>query len=70
MRSNTLPLDIAESGSHLVQLHDASNVHALTTNVVSFLAEGLNAGGSALVIATPPHRETFLREMARTGIHC
>jgi hypothetical protein len=68
MRSNSLPLDIAESGSHIVQLHDASNVQALTTNVVSFLAEGLNAGGSALVIATPPHRETFLREMARTGI--
>lgn len=67
MRSNSPPLELAMQGSHVVQLHDA-NVQALTTNVVSYLADGLNAGGSALVIATPQHQQAFLREIARTGI--
>jgi hypothetical protein len=68
MASNSLSSDGAESRSHLLQLHDAKNVRALTTNVVSFLADGLIAGGSAMVIATAQHREAFLREIARTGI--
>jgi hypothetical protein len=43
-------------------------VQALTTNVVSYLAEGLKEGGSALVVATLQHREAFVRETLRTGI--
>lgn len=68
MPSNSPQRDIAQAGSHVVQLHDARNEQALTTNVVSYLADGLNEGGSALVIATPQHREAFLREITRTGI--
>jgi hypothetical protein len=68
MRSNSLPSDGAEARSHVVQLHDATNMRALTTNVVNFLAEGLNSDGSGLVIATAPHREVLLRELARAGV--
>jgi hypothetical protein len=68
VRSTSQQADTAGSGSHVVQLHNAKNADALTTNVVSYLAAGLNGGGSALVIATPQHQEAFLREIARTRI--
>jgi hypothetical protein len=67
MRSNSPQSDV-EAGSHVVQLHNARNAQALTTNVVGYLAEGLNDGGSAIVIATPQHREAFEREILRSGI--
>ena len=67
MLSNSAPHDAAGQGSHVVQLHDA-NVHALTSNVASFLVEGLKAGGGAVLIATPLHAASFVREIARSGI--
>jgi hypothetical protein len=63
----SVPREAANHSSHVVQLHDA-NVQALTSNVASFLVEGLYAGGSAVVIATALHSALFLREIARSGV--
>jgi hypothetical protein len=56
-----------DNGSHVVQLHNAS-AQALTTNVVSYIADALKQGGGALVIATSSHRESFIQGVARTGV--
>jgi hypothetical protein len=52
--------DVLETaGDHLVQFYDADPA-ALVANVAAFIDEGLNAGDSIVVIASPEHRDAFL----------
>jgi hypothetical protein len=51
---------------HLVQLYEA-NQQVLEHNVTCYLSEGLKRGSALLVIATPQHRELFLRGLTRVG---
>lgn len=46
-------------GSHLVQFYGA-DPSALVHNVAGFIEEGLEAGDSVLVIATPAHSDAFM----------
>jgi DcmR-like sensory protein len=46
-------------GNHLVQFYDADPA-ALVANVAGFIDDGLQAGESVVVIATPEHRDAFL----------
>ncbi len=55
-----LQRDVLETaGNHLVQFYDADPA-ALVTNVATFISEGLNAGDSIVVIASPEHSDAFL----------
>jgi hypothetical protein len=52
--------DVLETaGNHLVPFYDA-DASALVTNVATFIDDGLNAGNSIVVIATPEHADAFL----------
>jgi hypothetical protein len=52
---------------HLVQLY-GSDPRALVRSVGRYLADGLNAGEGAVVIATAAHRGFFLDELRALGI--
>lgn len=58
---------VREPGSHVVQLH-GSDEQILKSSAVSYLADGLNLGGGALVVATVAHIESFGRELSRVGV--
>jgi hypothetical protein len=52
--------DVLEmAGDHFVQFYDADPA-ALVANVAAFIDEGLNAGDSIVVIASPEHSDAFL----------
>jgi hypothetical protein len=50
---------LGTAGNHLVQFYDA-DATALVANVGTFIDDGLNAGDSIVVIATPEHADAFL----------
>jgi signal transduction histidine kinase len=52
--------------THAVQFYDTEA--CLFSNVARYLAAGLEAGEQLLVIATPEHRDGFLRHLGRLGI--
>jgi hypothetical protein len=52
---------------HFVQFHD-SDTSALSRNVARYLAEGLNNGEGAIVIATAANRAAFLAELEALGV--
>ncbi len=52
---------------HAVQFYDADE-RALISNVVRFLADGYAEGSSLCVLATQPHRETFIAGLEALGI--
>jgi anti-sigma regulatory factor (Ser/Thr protein kinase) len=56
----------AGAGDHAVMFYGAD--HELAANVGSYLGEGLSAGGSAVVLATQPHRLAFEADLATAGI--
>jgi hypothetical protein len=52
--------DVLETaGNHLVQFYDTDPA-SLVANVAAFIDEGLNAGDSIVVIASPEHSDAFL----------
>jgi len=53
---------------HYVQLYD-SDTGLLASNVAYYLFEGLKVGESALVIATPEHRDAFILELGKLGVN-
>jgi signal transduction histidine kinase/ActR/RegA family two-component response regulator len=53
-------------GDHIVQFYESDDY--LSTAVAGFLAEGLNAGESAIVIATPTHRRAFHTRLQSMGL--
>ena len=53
---------------HYVQLHD-SDTGLLAGNVAYYLFEGLRIGESAVVIATPEHRDAFTLELVNLGVN-
>jgi PAS domain S-box-containing protein len=55
-----------EDGHHLVQFYDDEAV--LFDAVVRFLGAGLDAGDRLLVVATPEHREAFVRGLRDRGV--
>jgi hypothetical protein len=56
----------AATVDHLVQFYGSSD--ELAAGVTGYLGDALQAGGVALVVATPGHRAMFEARMARTGI--
>src|SRR5262245_251430 len=63
-----IPSDAAgvESRSHGVHFYERDE--ELAENVAAFIASGLQAGEAAVIIATQPHRELFLRHLAAANI--
>src|SRR5579863_170689 len=55
-----------DDGHHLVQFYDDEAV--LFDAVVRFLGAGLDAGDRLLVVATPEHREAFVRGLEDRGV--
>lgn len=55
-----------DRGAHIAQVHTCPE--RLTEAVGLFLGEGLRAGGAALVVARPAHREWFAAALARDGV--
>lgn len=55
-----------EPSQHFVQFYDADHA-AWLASVTRYLAEGLRAGESVLVVATPEHRKAILRRLASLG---
>ena len=53
--------------AHFVQCYDG-DVRVLAAGAGAFLAEGLRAGGGAIVIATPSHGEAFALHLCAHGI--
>ena len=51
----------------MVQLY--SDADFLVESVVRYIGAGLARGEAAIVIARPEHRERFIRELAREGLH-
>ena len=52
---------------HMVQLY--SDAEFLVESVVRFIGAGLARGEAAIIIARPEHRERFIHELAREGLH-
>ena len=51
---------------HIVQLHDGDERN-LIRNVGYYLSDGLKQGNGLLMVATAPHTDAFLAELAHLG---
>jgi len=60
-------LEQSPERGHLVQLYEADE-QPLIGNVSVYLAESLEGGGGAIIVATPEHRDAFLTGLAAQGI--
>ena len=58
-----------ENGQHKHSVHFYEDPASLCRLVGGFLAAGLSAGDPAIVIATPPHREQILSDLAERAIN-
>jgi anti-sigma regulatory factor (Ser/Thr protein kinase) len=53
-------------GGHAVHFYGTDD--QLAVSVSAYLAEGIQAGGAAIVVATAPHREAFEAALAEAGV--
>lgn len=67
MTDGSKPLiDQARPHGHLVQLYEAAET-SLVDNVAGYVAEGIVRRQGAVIVATPNHRERFLKALQRSG---
>jgi MEDS: MEthanogen/methylotroph, DcmR Sensory domain len=59
-------LDKAPSPAHLLQFHQHDDT-ALIANVSRYITNGLARGSAVLIVATPLHKEHFIRDLVRSG---
>jgi hypothetical protein len=60
-------LERPHSRGHVVQLYEQADELSLAASVSRYLWEGLKRGESALVVATPEHRELFCGQLEKLG---
>ena len=60
-------MPLTEKHYHAVQFYKDET--SLAGTVAQFLADGLSMGQPGLVIATPSHTETIVRELAARGLN-